>query len=161
MVFNSFFMLLYGLLFGLFLYFMHATGRPFPTQISGMDFLLLCLATFRITELITCDSITRFMREPFIRRAKVRQADGTVEEEVQPAGSGFRKAVGELVVCSWCIGVWVGTLLAYFYLWAPRPARVLLLAVSAAAGGIILQLFAKVLDKASDPPGKPHEPKNP
>ncbi len=150
MIFHAAFMALYSFLFALFVYLLRATGRGFPTAIPPFDFLLLCLATFRVTELITCDSITRFMREPFLTRRKERKPDGETEEKVKPAGGGIRRTLGELIICPWCIGVWIGTLLAYFYLWTPGIARVFLLATSVAGGGIMFQLFTKWLDKISD-----------
>jgi hypothetical protein len=150
MALHGIFMLLYMALFGFVLYLMNAFHVAFPRSVNAFDFFLLCLATFRITELITCDTITQFMRDPFVKREKVREPDGSVEEEVQPAGRGFRRFIGELIICPWCIGIWVGTLLAYFFVLLPGPARLFLLAVSAAAGGIIIQLFAKMLDQITD-----------
>jgi hypothetical protein len=147
---HSLFMLLYLFLFGFFLYLMDTLDKDFPASISTFDFLLLSLATFRITELITSDTITKFLRDPFVEREKVREPDGSVDEKVKPAGRGLKKFIGELIICPWCIGVWVGAVLTYLFLLAPGPTRMFLLAISVAAAGILFQLFAKLLDRATD-----------
>ena len=147
---HGIFMVFYLLMFGFCLYLMDTLDIAFPESVSAFDFLLLCLATFRITELITADRITKFLRDPFVHREKVREPDGSEDVKVKPAGRGLKKFIGELIICPWCIGVWIGTVLTYFYLLAPGPARVFLLAVSAAAGGILIQLFAKLLDQKTD-----------
>jgi hypothetical protein len=108
------------------------------------------LATFRLTELITCDAITKPLRDPFLQRRKIKEADGETVEKVSPSGRGLRRFVGELLICSWCTGVWVGTFLTYFYFLAPGIARVVLIAFGAVGAGILFQLFAKWLDHISD-----------
>ena len=150
MALHSMFMLLYLALFGFFLYLMDTLDIDYPSAVNSFDFLLLCLATFRITELITSDSITKFLRDPFVTRKKVRNPDGSEEVKVKPEGRGIKRFIGELIICPWCIGVWIGTFLSYFYILTPGPARVFLIAISVAAGGILIQLFAKLLDRATD-----------
>jgi hypothetical protein len=150
MAHHSLFMGFYLLLFGVFLYLMRALDIPFPESIRPFDFFLLSLATFRITELVTADSIAKFLRDPFVKREKVREPDGTVDVKVKPAGRGLKKAFGELIICPWCIGIWIGTFFTYLYILFPGPTRVLLLAVSVAAAGIIIELFAKLLDQKTD-----------
>ncbi|HEY3282539.1 MAG TPA: DUF1360 domain-containing protein [Armatimonadota bacterium] len=146
-MFEALFGLLYLLLLVGFLALMRALDLPLPTSIGSQDLLLLCLATFRLTELVTYDRITRFLRDPFIRRVEIRKDDGTQEEEVEPAGSGLRRVVGELLICPWCTGIWAATGLTYFWVLAPGPARVLMLALGVAGGGILLELIAKLLDQ--------------
>ena len=144
------FMLFYLGSFGLFLFLMHVFERPYPDSISGIDLLLLCLATFRVTELFVYDRITRFIRDPFVKREKIIKEDGTEEEKVKPAGHGFKRMMGELMICPWCIGIWISTTLTFFFIFAPGVARVFLIACSAAAGGILFQLFSKLLDQMTD-----------
>ena len=148
---HALFSFIYLIFFLVFLLIVREVGKELPS-IGSFDLLLLCLATFRITELITCDSITRFVREPFVDRRVVTHPDGTKEEKVKPAGRGIRHVLGEILICPWCAGVWVGTFLTYFLLLAPAIARVFLVAFSATAGGILFQLLAKLLDRASDEP---------
>jgi hypothetical protein len=150
-MFHFLFLAAYLILLGVFLEIMHLTGRSFSDSVPPFDFLLLSLATFRVTEAITCDRITRFLRDPFILRRKVRRPDGESEEKVEPAGKGLRRTVGELLICPWCTGIWVGAFLVYLYLLFPSVARVVLLAFGAAGAGIIFELFAKLLDQKSEP----------
>lgn len=71
-------------------------GRHEP--IKPMEFLLLSLATYRLSRLISYDKVTSWIRMPF-----VQEGEGPVQpEEVQeaPQGQGLRLAVAELVTCS-------------------------------------------------------------
>lgn len=73
--------------------------------IKPVDFLLLSLATYRLSRLISYDKVTSWIRLPF-----VQEGEGPVQpEEVQeaPRGQGLRLAVAELITCSWCSGTWI------------------------------------------------------
>lgn len=147
---HGLFMIFYLFLFGFFMYLMSTLAVDYPETINAFDFLLLSLATFRITELITSDRITKFLRDPFVKREEVQEPDGTVETKVKPAGRGLKRVMGELLICPWCIGIWIASLLTFMYILFPGPSRVFLMAVSAAAAGILFQLFAKLLDQSTD-----------
>jgi hypothetical protein len=67
-------------------------------------------------------------------------------EEV-PKGGGLRRIAGELVLCPWCTSVWVGVLLTFGLILAPVPGRIMLFAFSAAGGGMLFQILAKLMDR--------------
>lgn len=143
----GFFLTTYVVLWGLFLAFMRIGNLPWPQQIELIDVLLLSLATFRITEVITEEKVALFLRAPFCEKVRVQQADGSWDEEEVPKGRGLRRVAGELILCPWCAGVWIATLLSFFWIAAPTLARVVLLVFAVAAGGLIFQILAKLLDR--------------
>ena len=143
----TFFFVCYLLLWGIFTLLMVATGRPWPARVDGLDLLLLCLATFRLTEIITEEKVARCLRAPFCELKQIPGPDGKMTEEEVPAGKGLRKVAGELLLCPWCAGVWIATLVTFFWLLLPGIGRVVLLAFSAAAGGLLFQIFVKLMDR--------------
>src|SRR5437762_8680156 len=118
-----------------FLLLMVALNHPWPRAIGGIDLLLLSLATFRLTELVTEEKVMRALRAPFCECIEVTKPDGTVVEDEVPAGGGIRRTVGELILCPWCAGVWVATFLSYFWILLPGVAHTVLIAFGVAAGG--------------------------
>ena len=126
---------------------MGALHHPWPAQVSGMDLLILSLATFRLTEIISEEKIARCLRAPFCQPRTVTGPNGKVSEEEVPTGTGLRRMVGELILCPWCAGVWIATLVTFFWLLAPAFARVVMLAFGVAAGGVLFQIAAKLMDR--------------
>jgi len=57
----------------------------------------------------------------------------------QPAGTGFKRAVGELVTCTRCIGTWTAGGLAATQILAPRFGRLLTWSLAASAANDFLQ----------------------
>jgi len=142
----GFFLLTYITIWAVFVLTVRATGTPWPGQVGGMDLLLLCLATFRMTSVVTEEKVARIIRAPFCERVTKTKPDGTVEEEEVPKGKGLRRVAGELILCPWCAGIWIATALTYFWILLPGVARVLLVAFGVAAGGLLFQIFAKLMD---------------
>jgi len=96
--------------------------RGLPKRISGADVVLAGLATHKLTRLIAKDKVTSFIRAPF---TEFQEASGHGEVEEKPRGSGMQKAVGELLVCPYCLGQWVAGAFAVGYVANPRFTRVL------------------------------------
>lgn len=118
-----------------------------PVSVPAVDLLLLSLATFRLTELVTEEKVASWLRAPFCEQRIVVQPDGTEEIEEVPIGNGLRRATGEMILCPWCAGVWIATFLCFLYILLPGFARVVLIAFGAAAGGLILQILTKLMDR--------------
>src|SRR3954453_9623412 len=132
----TFFFLFYLSMWALFLLSMRWFGFTWPQQVPGIDLLLLSLATFRLTEVVTEEKVARCLRAPFCELRKVEGPDGSFMEEEVPAGRGARRVVGELLLCPWCSGVWIATLLTFLWVAMPAVARLLMVAFAAAAGGL-------------------------
>ncbi len=97
-------------------------GHELPERFSTGDVILLGVATHKISRLIAKDKVTAFVRAPF---TAYEHASGHGEVEEQPCGHGARLAVGELLVCPYCLAQWVATGLTLGLLGAPRATRLL------------------------------------
>jgi hypothetical protein len=146
-MFYTIFLLIYLLIWGLFLMSMRWFGFGWPQQVSGIDLLLLCLATFRLTEVVTEEKVARCLRAPFCEVRKIEGPDGSLLEEEVPAGRGLRRVAGELLLCAWCTGIWTATLLTFLWVAMPVVARLFLVAFAAAAGGLLFQVLVKLMDR--------------
>ena len=98
----------------------HRAGRQWPRRIGAGDLALLAAATYKLSRIITKDRVTSFLRSPFTRYTGEA---GPSEVSEQPRGRGVRRAVGELLVCPYCIGQWVATALIAGYAREPDATR--------------------------------------
>jgi hypothetical protein len=108
------------------------------------DFLVLILASFRLTRLIVDDKITEFIRRPFHRTVEETLPDGRTEEFIEIKGTGLRYWIGELLSCHWCTGVWSTMILYIGYLLWPGYANHLITVLAIAGCASIIQTL---LDK--------------
>ena len=95
--------------------------RQEDLEYTPADFVVLALATFKASRTLARDDVTRFIREPFV----VGEPMAAEHEHPIPSG-GVRQAIGELVTCSRCIGMWAAAGLVGVDLAAPafgRPLR--------------------------------------
>jgi hypothetical protein len=97
-----------------------AAGRQLPERIGADDIMLLGVATHKLSRLIARDKVTSFLRAPFTH---YQEPAGHGEVEERPRGSGLRLAVGELLVCPYCVAQWVAAGLVVGLVAAPRPTR--------------------------------------
>lgn len=89
------------------------------TPIDPFTFVILALAAFRITRLITTDRIFDELREK-------------IWNKYPPT----RLNIGYLITCDWCTSIWVAPVVIFGYLLAPSIVFVvsLVLATSAVVG---------------------------
>ena len=121
------------------------SDRGLPDGFPAGDLLLLSVATYKLSRLIAKDRIMAFMRAPFTRLQGDSDRPGEVSEE--PRGHGLQHAVGELLVCPFCLGQWIGTGLLATYLRQPRFARTVAAALTIVAGSDLLQETWVAVDK--------------
>jgi hypothetical protein len=121
------------------------SGRSLPERIPAGDLLLMSIGTYKLSRLIAKDRIMSFMRAPFTRLQGESDRPGEVSEE--PRGEGLQHAIGELVVCPYCLGQWVGTGMLATYLRDPRLARTVAAAFTIVAGSDLLQETWVAVDK--------------
>ena len=114
-----------------------ALGRRPPSRVPLADVALMAVATFRISRLLTKDTITSPLRAPFTR---FQSAAGEGEINEEPRGNGVRHAVGELASCPFCASVWTATGLTAGYVFAPRFTRLVSMAATAVTGSDFMQL---------------------
>jgi len=120
------------------------SSRPLPERIPLSDMTLLSLGTFKLSRLISKDKVTSFLRAPFTR---YEGPAGPSEVSERPRGQGVQQAVGELLVCPYCIGQWVGTGFLAAYLWRPRAVRAVASVLAIVAGADYLQQAWSAVDK--------------
>jgi hypothetical protein len=107
-------------------------------ELSTVDFVLMTLATWRLTRLFVYDHITKFIREQFWDVVKVGKGYTLEKPKVGP-----RRTLADLFSCPWCMGVAAATVI-FFYLVTPYATYpIMLLAISAIA--TFLQLLANLV----------------
>lgn len=111
---------------------------------SWFEFILLVLASFRLTRLIVYDSITEFLRSPFHQTVEDQLPDGTTETYVIIKGRGIRYWIGELLSCHWCTGIW-STVFIYvsFILWPVIVSPIVTILAIAGSASILQNMIDK------------------
>lgn len=109
-------------------------------------FLLLGLASFRMTRLVVTDKITYFIRRPFLEEIDEVSEDGEVETYLIIKGKGIRAWIGQLLSCHWCTGVWVTV--GLFFLMELNPfigKPVLIILAAAGFAGIVESIVNRII----------------
>lgn len=99
---------------------LRATGKPLPKGFGIGDVLLGGVATHKLSRLLAKDKVTSFLRAPF---TEYQGPGGPGEVEEKPRGSGLRYVVGELLICPYCLGLWVAAGYGLGLVSAPRATR--------------------------------------
>lgn len=84
-----------------------------PERIGFADVVRLGLASYKIGRLVAKDDVTTWMRAPVTRD----------EDAQEPEREGMARALGELVTCPYCIGLWVSAGLTGALALRPRETR--------------------------------------
>jgi hypothetical protein len=114
-----------------------------PVSIGWGDLILLGTATHKLSRILSKDKVTSFLRAPFTEYQEPG-APGEVEEK--PRGTGARLAVGELLVCPYCLAPWVAAGLVSGSALAPRATRLF----ASVFGAVTISDFLQVAYKASE-----------
>lgn len=123
---------------------LRASGRELPEKATAGDLALVTVATHKASRLIAKDRVTSIGRAPFTQF----QGDGGPGEVEEAArGSGMRRAVGELLLCPYCLGMWISALFTGGLIVAPRATRWIASAFATLFGADLLQIAYK---KAED-----------
>lgn len=130
---------------GGFTYWMHRSGRRLPDRVSGADLALTTVATHKLARLVAKDKVTATVRAPFTR---YQGEGGPGEVEEAPRDGGLRKAIGELLVCPYCIGMWIAAAFTMGLIVAPRPTRWIATAFTTLFGADVLQIAYKKAEDA-------------
>jgi hypothetical protein len=87
-------------------------------EISIVQFIILTLATYRLSRLIVEDTVTEPLRDAIWNRFNPSQG------------------IGYLITCYWCTSFWVASLLVLMFIIVPVPttAMALILALSSMVG---------------------------
>ncbi|MCG7410382.1 DUF1360 domain-containing protein [Paenibacillus sp. ACRRX] len=113
-------------------------------SLNVMTFIILFLASYRLTRLIVFDEITSFIRKPFLEEKIIKDEKGALMAVIEGKGSKFHTFMRKLLTCYWCTGIWAAAVIVSIYLFLPNLVAVpilLILAVAGAAG--IMESFVK------------------
>ncbi len=97
-----------------------ASGRELPDSMSARDMALLTVASQKASRTIARDRVTSTVRAPF---TEFQEDAGPGEVDERARGRGLQRAIGELLVCPYCLGMWVSAALTASLLVFPRFTR--------------------------------------
>ncbi len=110
----------YGAALASLLLMAHSSGRRLPGRIASSDLVLLGVATYKLSRLISSDRVTSPLRAPFTQYVAPA---GTSEVKEKVRGTGIQRAIGDLLTCPYCLGPWVATALTFGLVLTPRATR--------------------------------------
>lgn len=139
-------MAVYGGLVGALAGMAKLSGRDIPDGLSGSDVVLSAAATHKLSRLLAKDPVTSPLRVPF---TSYRGTSGDAELAEEVRGQEGQKAVGELITCPFCLGVWVATGMTAGLICLPRTTRLAMGTLAALAGADMLQFAHAWLEKIS------------
>ena len=119
------------------------SGWPITVRIDLRDLALIAVGTHKLSRVIAKARVTGFLRAPFTEH---RGPAGHGETDDVAAGTGLRRAVGELLVCPHCLGMWVVGALLSLHVAAPRVARLVASALTAVFVSDVLQIAYRVME---------------
>jgi Protein of unknown function (DUF1360) len=134
---------IFNLLLGSALALARRTGR-LPERVGTADLLLIGVASHKLSRLIAKDKVLRPLRAPF---TELEGEGGPSELEESSRGTGARRAIGDLLVCPYCLGLWVAAAFAVGLLFAPRLTRFLAVVFSALTISDFLQIAYKAAEE--------------
>jgi Protein of unknown function (DUF1360) len=119
-------------------------GRELPVRVGAVDLVTIGVASHKLSRLISKDKVTSPLRAPF---TEFEGSGGPGEVEESARGRGARKAIGELLICPYCLGLWIVSAFAIGLLFAPRLTRFLVAIFSALTISDFLQIAYKAAEK--------------
>lgn len=129
------FSILFVFLLVVAVYILHIYAHTEYSQISVFEFILLILATLRLTRLLGRDHVTSFLRDQLYIFKEVGE-----KKVLEKPTSGPRLVLIDLISCPWCLSIWSAFVLSFLYLlFESFFYIILILALSASA--TCLQLF--------------------
>jgi hypothetical protein len=124
----------------------HRRSRGLPERIDGRDLVLAGVATHKLSRLIAKDRITAFVRAPF---TEYQQPGGPAEVEERARGEGLQRTVGELLVCPYCLGMWISGGFHLGLVATPRATRF----AASVLTGLTISDFLQIAYKAAEERG--------
>jgi hypothetical protein len=113
-------------------------------DIGYFKLLVFGLAVFRAANILSNEAVTKPLRAPFVEES--RKGGKLVQ---QPKKTGFMGAMGLLIYCPSCTGVWLATALVYFYVFYPAPTFVVALFLALSAVERLISVLVERLKNKS------------
>lgn len=140
------FMGIFGSLVGAALAVARRRGRDLPETVDPGQLLLVGTAAHKLSRLIAKDKVTSPLRAPF---TELEGKGGPAELEERSRGTGLRKAIGELLICPYCLDLWVVAAFSVGLLFAPRVTRF----VASLFAALTISDFFQIAYKAAEEKG--------
>ena len=125
-----------------------ARGRAAKDPITNKELIPLAAATFAVSKAVARERIGTWVREPF------------TDERQKPAGSRIRRAVGELVTCTRCVGTWSALGVVGLRLVNPQAGRTMSYVLASSAANDWLQAGFKLLTEQTNLVGSKLPPRD-
>lgn len=125
------------------LYAARRSGR-LPERVSLEDLMLIGTASHKLSRLVAKDKVTTFLRAPFTHY-QGRGGPAEVEERSRENGE-IRSAIGELLICPYCLGLWAAGAFHVGLMFAPRVTRVAASTLTALTVSDFLQIAYKAAE---------------
>jgi hypothetical protein len=110
--------------------------------ISSAELIPLSAATFAVSKAIVREKVGSWLRDPFVDETHGRK----------PRGRRLRRAMGELVTCTRCVGVWSALGVVGLRLASPQSGRVVTNVLAASAANDFLHAGFRWLCARADSP---------
>jgi hypothetical protein len=133
----------FSALFGGAIVLLARRGR-LPDRIGAGDVLLVGVGTHKLSRLIGKERVTSFLRAPF---TEYQGKGGPGEVEERARGRGLRRAIGELLICPYCLGQWIAGGFAVGLAVAPRLTRLIAATLAAVTISDVLQIAYKAAEE--------------
>jgi len=140
------FMSVFGTLVSAGLLIARRQGRELPERVGAGELMLVGTASHKLSRLISTDKVTAPLRAPF---TELEGKGGPAELEESSRGTGLRKAIGELLICPYCLGLWVVAAFSLGLLFAPRVTRF----VASLFAALTISDFFQIAYKAAEEKG--------
>ncbi len=135
----------FSALAGAFALWFRSSGRELPDRMQGRDLVLVTVASHKASRMISKDRVMTPVRAPFARY-EAEGGPGEVSERAR--GEGLRRAIGELLICPYCLGMWTSAAFTAGLLVAPRFTRWVASVLVAFFGSEALQIAYKKAEES-------------
>jgi hypothetical protein len=115
-------------------------GRSSEDPIKSRELIPLAAATFAVSKAVARERIGTWVREPF-----VDQTEGQ-----KPKGRGLRRAIGELVTCTRCVGTWSALGVVGLRVAHPEAGRTVSMILASSAANDWMQAGFKLLTEQTN-----------
>lgn len=105
---------------GAFASWLRFSDTELPERIDAKDLALVSVGTYKLSRLIARDRITSVIRAPFTR---FQNDAGPGEVDEAARGHGLQRAIGELIICPYCLDLWVSAGFIGGLIVLPRSTR--------------------------------------
>jgi hypothetical protein len=125
-------------------------ARASRDPITNKELIPLSAATFALSKAVARERIGTWVREPFVDE----------EDGQQPKGGRLRRALGELVTCTRCVGTWSALGVVGLRIVHPEAGRTVSMILASSAANDWMQSGFKLLNEHTNLVGSKLPPRD-